>query len=30
MILVLQTTSAPEFATYDGVSALNPSATTDR
>jgi dihydrofolate reductase len=29
-ILVLQTTSRPEFATYDGVSSLDLSATTDR
>ena len=28
-ILVLETTSTAEFATYDGVSSVNPSATSD-
>jgi dihydrofolate reductase len=28
-ILVLETTGTAEFATYDGVRAVNPSATTD-
>ena len=29
VVLVLETTSTAEFATYDGVRSVNPSATTD-
>ena len=28
-ILVVETTSTAEFATYDGVRSVNPSAATD-